>query len=1736
MDALVQRLVQNPHDQDAILYAHSAGQQDPRAYAMLLEKVGTATADPALASHWLTEAANVWVLSLNDAHRAARALMIAIDRDPTQPAPAERLAELYQEKGDTKALAALLERRAKALAPLSQRDPSMRAHVASIHEELGRLWSEPPLGNPSKAIENYRRALDYDPSSQYSIYAIREAYKADGQTADAIPYYALEQSLVDDPERKVSLFADEAEARKSIGDIDGALAALENARRVEPGDPALKQQLATLVLERVREGEPVDENWKAVGAQLFVELSEEYPGEHGYAYSTCALEILPGHDRAVQLAIYYGDQLGRGGEVAPHAASYLKANPNGALAAEARRAAGGSAPRAAVPVAKAGAPQAGRSTGTHQAAAVRRTASRPAPSAADRTIDDLDAVEDDEEEIEADSEPPEPDVDAIDALVTKAQQLAAKNRKNEAAGIYRDVLKSDPTNSEALAFLQGHLKQSRKFGDLRDLLLRATRSKDADHELRVGWFREIAGLSETQLRDFDTAIQAWQELLSLDPAEPQAREQLRRLLERANRWDELTQLLEQEADQEADVEVRIALEKQLAKLHEAKRKDVTAAGRAWARIATLTPEDDAAVTTALKLFEKAERLDLAAQVIADNVGGISDETARGGLYRKLGELRRASGDLVGAGDAFSDAARVAPDSAGWEAAEQAYAAAEAWVQAGAAANERAQLAKSPKQQAALYAVEADYLVRGGDVEAAIIRLDQAVDVDPTSDEIAARLEQRLNDAERAGDVAQLLLRRAQKHPDKAARVELRKRAAKIQRETLGDPTLARESLELLLEDGDDADALSLLAEDAEERGELSDAVDYLARLVRATPDRKAQIPVVLQQARILSEGVKDADAAVEHYRRVLEEFDPTNVEALGALANLEEQRGNHADAARALEQLLKIAARPEQKVEIAGRLATLYENELGDARSALGALNIVHDADPDDFQAVQRIVDLAERLEEWGIVAEHTARLVEVEGDDEEVSRMTRHLAEVLADKLDRGEEAMLALAPVAEQGDVECRAAFVELGDRLDKKKLVATKLVEWFGHAPPSPKRDEELNGAFDRFVEVGADAEAASIGKELARLRVARKDVAARLEEIAVRLRDLDALAVSHDLIVRELSGASRAEEMVRQAEVLVRAGVDPLEAVQHGEQALTSVAPDDVGALLARLGKLVDAPGHVIDLYERQVARCKAPTDRLNALARAAQIAAERDALDRSRGFFDIALAAGVQEETLGTLENAARATDEARRSTTLRTTLAEALAAGGQGSRDGGRTRGALLRRAARMVHRELGDRERAFAWLGDALVTHVEDAALDALTDLATEVGDLGRAESVLTRALGEVFDGPLVRKLLGRRAALRTESLDNKPGAAEDLKRLHELSPADTDVMDKLSALYTDLGDYRGMVQLYEDQILRGRDQGQRAELARKVARLWEERLDDAREAADAWRRVLRMKAGDAEATAGLERAKSNMLKKPSPDDGEPAPTRKAATSVETVPSTDRVPEAPVAAMSSEAVPEAKESPEGKPAPVGAAAVSEGGSGPVPANEPEPAPTPPEEEASASTEASPRGGTPSPTPPVVVAAVAAPGPSEPNGAAATESDETDVDFSETAQPAPPPVSRGSRRPPPPPLRASRPPPPPSRTGSLPPPPPRGPGISGRTPLAPPARSAPPPPPSLRASRPPVPPSRVGPVSARPAPPPLASIEKTLGSTNFDDRPSDATEVRLPPGLRKSEEEAEEIEDDELFE
>jgi hypothetical protein len=153
---------------------------------------------------------------------------------------------------------------------------------------------------------------------------------------------------------------------------------------------------------------------------------------------------------------------------------------------------------------------------------------------------------------------------------------------------------------------------------------------------------------------------------------------------------------------------------------------------------------------------------------------------------------------------------------------------------------------------------------------------------------------------------------------------------------------------------------------------------------------------------------------------------------------------------------------------------------------------------------------------------------------------------------------------------------------------------------------------------------------------RSKGADRPLAERLEQLAVKTADHDALSTAHDLLTRELAGAERAGELVRQAELRVKAGMPPHEAIQHGEAGLTSVAPGDAEPLLERLAALALRPSEVVDLYERQVSRSKAPADRVKALGRAAQVAAARGQLDRARAFFDLALSGAPTEDTLGSL--------------------------------------------------------------------------------------------------------------------------------------------------------------------------------------------------------------------------------------------------------------------------------------------------------------------------------------------------------------------------------------------------------------------------------------------------------------------------------------------------------------------
>lgn len=1505
LEPLVARLVENPHDEEALAHAHAKGESDPKAYAVFLERVGNDSPDPAYAAHWLAESANVWATTLADAHRAARVLMNAIERDPTHRIAAERLAGLYREKGDVKALAGLLDHRAKAMGPLAG-DAGVAQELSAMHEELAQLFADPAaLAQPHKALEHWQKAAELDPSNAFAIFNARELLKSEERWQEALPLYAAELALEHEPERRLALFRDEAATSRLAGDLRATTRSLQEARALDPDDPVLRQEFASSVLERVQAGETVEGDERTDAVVALVGLAREFGGEHAIAYGGAALDIEPGHDDALGAFRDAVQSTGQDDLLADRFRAYLAASPHGVFADEARLLVGDVEPEAAAPAAPESEPAA-EDTGNlatlgfdlaslagadrRAPAAAAAAAATPVPPSGSEDDPLAMLLRDDSAPAarggssaggSADGAPARTSSrragpmgeGRLQGILDAARMLVGKGKKSEAHVKYKDVLETEPAHPEALAWVEDYLRSQRNYAELRDVLLASVSALGSQESIdsKKERLREVAGLCEGNLRDTDGAVAAWRQLIALDRSDESARTALTRLLERTQRWDDLANVLEQEATVASDIEIKIGLEKKLAKLQEERRKDLIGAAEAWVRIARLTPEEDSPVSTASKLYERANRSDLAAGILAEHTPRIEDPMAKGNLLERLGQLRENLEELETAGDAYAEAADLLRSGRLWDEAERTFASSEQWQKAANAAEQKGQLVSDPKQKAQCLARSADYFTRAENDDLALEKLEAATDLDPLNDDYADLLAKRFSSRGDIEHLVRFLSKRGDRLADRQKRIFTRRQAAQLASTKLRDPEFARELWLKMLEDGDDKEALERLIEDAVSRSDHTEATTLLRRLSQGTVDRSEKARIALREAELLASGVGDVDTALARYEEILVDLDSTSRPALQAIADLQERRGETVAATDALERELKLVADTAERGQIAGRLARLYETR-GDSKNAIRSLDLVRKADPEDYDALKRLCDLCEATEQWDRVAELLAERIEVEGDEEDAALMTMRLAQILADKLDRGDEALAALTELADGGNAAVREAYVELGDRLGWKGIVAGKLVEWWFDARHTPERQTALASAFSRFVEVGHDTEAVRVAIELVRTRGADRALAEKLEELAVKTTDADALTIAHDMLAREFTGVERGQELVRQAEIKVKAGVSKESAFEYGEEGLSLLPAAQAEPYLDRVAALAPKPADVVDLYERQVSRAKAPADRARALARAAQIAVGKGQPERARTMFELALAGAPADETVELLENAAREGDSLYGGDKLRRTLATSLSAGGQGARDGGRTRASLLRRAALFSHKDLADVDQAFRWLGESLIAHVDTATLDELEKLGVEIGDPRRTENALTHALGEVFDGPLVRQLLARRAKLRLEQIVDKAGAAADLKKLHDLSPQDHGTLEELAGLFVDLGDFKALVALYEDQILRGRDVAGRAEFARKVARIWEEQLQDARETADAWRRVLRMKAGDEEATVGLERAKAQKLKTPDP------------------------------------------------------------------------------------------------------------------------------------------------------------------------------------------------------------------------------------------------------------------------
>src|SRR5262249_24010289 len=129
-------------------------------------------------------------------------------------------------------------------------------------------------------------------------------------------------------------------------------------------------------------------------------------------------------------------------------------------------------------------------------------------------------------------------------------------------------------------------------------------------------------------------------------------------------------------------------------------------------------------------------------------------------------------------------------------------------------------------------------------------------------------------------------------------------------------------------------------------------------------DRELVIDLRIRLGRVLLDEVARTDDALMQFRAVYE-TDGENAEAMAALERLYRETGRFSELLEIYEKQRDLVADPEQKKQILYAIAELYENQLNDAKHAIGTYRQVLDEEPMDGEALAALDRLYRDQEEW---------------------------------------------------------------------------------------------------------------------------------------------------------------------------------------------------------------------------------------------------------------------------------------------------------------------------------------------------------------------------------------------------------------------------------------------------------------------------------------------------------------------------------------------------------------------------------------------------------------------------------------------------------------------------------------------------------------------------------------------------------------------------------------------------
>ena len=894
---------------------------------------------------------------------------------------------------------------------LGEKKQPDKLRAARLRYELGRLY-EGALGEPSRAAEEYQKAIALAPDHVPAIRGARRVLGSLDQQTDALRLFDAEIRQTRDPKARARLLYEKGQLLEAtLGVGARAREAYAEAHQLDGSDVS--------VLEAIERCDRHREAWADLAAtydQLANAVAED-----------------PTHRAAViaERARLYETRLDRPAEAAQLYRTALDVDPScpGVLAALVRLARGQKMWRE---LADALERWAARSTDpAAQATALAEVAkiARGPLGDTDKAIGALERAvalaPDDRAELRALAGLYR-DAGKIDRLAATLADLADGASKDEQLALYTELgrIAEDALGDEAQAraWLERAVTLSpahapavaalaalhERRGDWEALALVLAREAHAtlDEPRRADLHARVGAILADRLDRPDEAEAELGKALGIAPEQDDAFRALERSFASRQKWRELAELYERRVDRAPDDAHRAAWLFRVAQLYEDHLGDAKAAAHAYRRVA----EAPADVTVAAVLGQ--QRAAEAGAMWDELVSALELEAARATPAQKaaLGvRIARVLDSRLAATDAAVDRLTevVAADPKyvpGLRALAELFERHGRWDEL--LDTEEKILAVAPREEHAsrLHRMASIARARMGRDELAAKLLRRALDVDPTHEPAMRDLQEALRAQGDLRGLAALLEQRLEGEGPAIDHAHLAVMLAEI-REELSDRDGALAAYEKALS------YVPLLRTALDGRARLLADASAWPRLAQAlheeaedATDPNAARDARVREGEVLAHRICDLDAALRCYERVLAD-DPKNVRALLALEELAQRMKDDARLARVLESKARVVTSPGARAAALQKLARA-RLAAGDRAGADRAYRELLEVRRDDSEAIATLHRDAKQRNDTSTLVMLESRLASTFGGDPRVA--AHHQARV-AELLEATEDALPA-------------------------------------------------------------------------------------------------------------------------------------------------------------------------------------------------------------------------------------------------------------------------------------------------------------------------------------------------------------------------------------------------------------------------------------------------------------------------------------------------------------------------------------------------------------------------------------------------------------------------------------------------------------------------------------------------------------------------------------------------------